>query len=154
MTLDENQIASYLKELEVSLLNPENFQEIRLTNEWASKAPNEAGVYILLEGHQVIYVGETGNLKGRMRDLRDTRNHVLRRTIGHTFYREHEHFTMATSKQKFPEEIEMLVSDHLCKRLKISYLPIALGRKELEELIQSKIPTSIRLNQRGKRLKH
>ena len=39
-------------------------------------APPNPGVYCIWEADKLVYVGETGKLSGRMRDLRDTRNHA------------------------------------------------------------------------------
>jgi hypothetical protein len=153
MILDDDQISEYLFNLRQQLLEPAKFRSIALTREWANGAPNEAGVYVLKEKENIIYVGETGNLRGRMRDLLDSRNHIVRRTIGATLYSSHAKFQKATASLKFPEVIEALVNNHICGMLRVSYLAVNLGRKELEELIQSSIPEGIRLNKRGKRIK-
>jgi hypothetical protein len=153
MTLTADQINAYLRGLQQELLRPESFKSIVLSGSWARQAPNEAGVYVLAENNQIIYVGETGNLRGRMKDLLDSRNHVVRRTIGTAFYADHLAFRKATPSLKFPDEIEALVNDHICGRLRVSYMTVNLGRKELEELIQSTMPDTIRLNKRGKRIK-
>jgi hypothetical protein len=44
--------------------------------------PAKAGGYILIEGNGIVYVIETGNLCGRMRDLLDSKHYAVRRTIG------------------------------------------------------------------------
>jgi len=152
MMLNNEQINNYLYCLQSQLLDNKNFISILLSRSWARQAPDEAGVYALKENDQVIYVGETGNLRGRMIDLLDSRNHILRRTIGSTYYSDHPEFKVATASSKFPEAIEQLVNDHICFRLKVSYLAVSLGRKELEELIQATIPTGTGLNKRGRRI--
>jgi hypothetical protein len=153
MTLDNEQVEKYLSSLSTSLLHASNFREIVMTRDWANGAPNEAGVYVLKEGENIIYVGETGNLRGRMRDLLDSRNHIVRRTIGSALFSNHSSFQKATPSIKFPDVIETLINNHICGQLKVSYIAVSLGRKELEELIQSTIPQGIRLNKRGKRIK-
>lgn len=145
-------VQEYLASLRENLLHNDNWQTVTMNREWANTIPSTAGVYVLRQGDTVVYVGETGNLRGRMRDLLDTRNHTVRRTIGKKFFSTHKGFVMATTSKKFPDHIEVLVNDHICSKLKVAVLPVALGRKELEELIQSSIDKGIRLNQRGKRL--
>lgn len=153
MKLSAAQVDSYLLSLQRELLVSENFKSITLSRSWANEAPYDAGVYVLKENDTIVYVGETGNLRGRMRDLLDSRNHIVRRTIGVIFYSDHIAFKKATSSEKFPAAIEALINDHICSKLKISYIAVDLGRKELEELIQSVIPDAVRLNKRGKRIK-
>lgn len=96
-------------------------------------------------------MGETGNLKGRMNDLLDSRHHTVRRTIGQKLFSTMEGFQKATTKSKFPEHIESLVNEHICTKLSLAFLEVKLGRKELEELIEPSIGIDIRLNKRGKR---
>jgi hypothetical protein len=86
-----------------------------------------------------------------MSDLLDSRHHTVRRTIGERFFSTHDGFIKATTRKKFPDHIEVLVSNHLCNNLMVAVLAVDLGRKELEEMIQASIDAGIRLNKRGKR---
>jgi len=124
-----------------------------MTRSWARDIPEEAGVYAMKENDRIVYVGETGNLQGRMFDLLDSRHHTVRRTIGEKFFLETDGFMKATAKRKFPEHIEVMVNDHICTKLSLAYLEVQLGRKELEELIEGHIEVEARLNKRGKRKK-
>ena len=141
----------YLEELKKKLLSKNNFKKVVMTREWASKIPNTSGVYVFKDSDKIVYVGETGNLRGRMKDLLDSRHHTVRRTIGERFYCDIPGFAKATTKLKFPENIELLVNEHICTKLFLAYLEVKLGRKELEEYIHSIIDTNVRLNKRGKR---
>lgn len=148
MVIDVNQ---YLLDLKNKLLHPENWQQVILTRYWTSQIPSVAGVYVFKENENIVYVGETGNLKGRMNDFLDSRHHTLRRTIGQKLFSTHTNFIQATVKNKFPDRIEVLLNDYICTNLSLAYLTVSLGRKELEELIESEILKEIRLNKRGKR---
>lgn len=141
----------YLKGLKAKLLESKNWKSITISREWADKFPDDAGVYALKENKQIIYVGETGNLSGRMKDLLDSRHHTVRRTIGERFFSKVKGFKKATNKTKFPDHIEKKVNKHICDKLKIAYFEVPLGRKELEEFIEAEIPKELRLNKRGKR---
>jgi hypothetical protein len=145
------QVESYLRKLTEQLLSKESFRTITLTRNWASLAPKVAGVYVLKQGNHIIYVGESGNIRGRMYDLLKTVNHTVRRSIGHKHFSSVAGYEKATSKLKFPDHIELLINDFMCKKLKISYLPVMLGRKELEEYIECSIDKAIKLNKRGRR---
>lgn len=89
----------YLNSLYDQLLNKCEIQKIEVTRAWASNFPSEPGVYVFRDNTKIIYVCETGNLRGRMKDMIDTRNHVLRRSMGNKIYREVKGFEPATSKR-------------------------------------------------------
>ena len=133
------------------LMDKNNWQPIALTNEWLASIKNVPGVYVFIESNRIVYVGETGNLKGRMKDLRDSRHHNVRRHIGERYYSNEKGYAPASSKQKFPDNIEKLVEKHLTSKLKLSCLEIELGRKEVEEFIEKDLDPTCRLNVRGKR---
>ena len=141
----------YLQELKSKLCAPSRRQNIELTREWASTFPDEPGNYIITENGQIIYAGETGSLKGRMLDLLDTRNHCVRRSLGEKYYQDELDYRKATSSQTFSDNIEELINRHMIERLRVSTLVVKLGRKELEELIQSEIAQEHKLNKRGAR---
>ena len=144
-------IGKYLEAQRNKLLQEGNWQQITLTRQWAKQAPNEAGVYVIKEGDNLIYVGETGNLRGRMGDLLDSRNHCVRRTLGERLFIVRDGFHKATASLKFPPDIETLLNTHISNHLSIAYLTVPLGRKELEELIDKELDVRFRLNKRGKR---
>jgi GIY-YIG catalytic domain len=144
-------VEKYILDLKISLVGKGNWEKIQLTREWTSKIPQEAGVYVLKENSKLVYVGETGNLRGRMNDLLDTRHHSVRRTIGKKYFNNVKGFIPATTKIKFPDHIERLVNKYITENLKIAYLRVPLGRKELEEFIEKDIYKEIKLNSRGKR---
>ncbi len=126
----------YLQSLSEKLLNECKENQIDLTRAWASNFPTTPGVYIFRDKQQIIYVGETGNLRGRMKDMIDTRNHVLRRNIGNKLYSEISGFERATSRRKFIDVIEDMLNSHIKENLTVCCMPVELGRKELEEKIQ------------------
>lgn len=144
-------IDKYLLELKSTLFENDNWKDILLTRAWTTTIPSVAGVYALKEANEIVYVGETGNLRGRMTDLLDSRHHTVRRSIGHKLFANLEGFIQATTKKKFPEHIEILVNDHIRKNLQIAFIQVPLGRKELEEYIEKNIKEEIKLNKRGKR---
>ena len=123
---------------------------IRLTTEWAKRFPEKPGVYCVFAKGELIYVGETGNLRGRMRDLRDTRNHSLRRQLGDEVFGGCRGFRSANSSRKFPRVIEDRLNRHMERHLLVRGLSVLLGRKEIEEqLIDRERPRYNRRKRRG-----
>lgn len=141
----------YLELFRDKLLEPTNFTTVNLTRQWANTMPSSAGVYIFKENGKIVYVGETGNLRRRMKDLLDSRHHNIRRTIGAMYYSNIGGFLKATNKIKFPPHIEILVNDHIIHKMEFGYPEVSLGRKELEKMIEKFTGKDIRLNNRGKR---
>jgi excinuclease UvrABC nuclease subunit len=98
---------------------------------------SDAGVYAFFDKEQMVYVVESGSLRGRLNDLRRTVNHTLRKSIGEKRCSVIEGYVKATSKKKFPNHIEELVNIYICS-LQVSIVPVSLGRTEIEEYLINK----------------
>lgn len=147
-------IDSYLEGLEKVLLGNDNIYPVLLCREWVNslkKDFNGPGVYVFFEEGKPCYVGETGNIKKRMNDLRNTLNHSLRRNFGHKHFNKHLEFNKATSKRKFHASIEELLNELMKNNLQVSMLRVDLGRKELEEHVCEKYQLLEKYNIRSKR---
>lgn len=133
----------YIRTLETHLLSAEK-SKVKLTYDWANKFSVNAGIYLAWEGDNIVYAGETGSLRGRMRDLLDTRHHNLRRHIGYDLFGE----TASTTK-KFKDE--KALNTFIEENIYITCMTVKLGRKELEESLIAKFnPKYNRKGQRGK----
>lgn len=143
----------YLQDLKNQLFSDSNWKEIVPDPNWAAQFPDEAGVQAIRQkaDNVVIYIGQTGNIKERMEDLLETRNHSARRTLGHRLYKEMIGYEKADQSNKFPAEFEILLDKHVTAELQVAYLKVKLGRLELVEMIVGQLPDESRLNKRGKR---
>lgn len=149
--MTQQKIKNYLNDSLDKLISQSGIR-IQSTANWKSEIPNSPGVYIFSDNRgNIVYVGESGNLRKRMNDILDTRHHSLRRSIGKTFFSKKLDYEEATTSKKFPDHIEALVDKHINKKLTLKYLPIALGRKELEEYIESTMVKKLSFNIRGRR---
>jgi hypothetical protein len=113
------------------------------------ECPNSPGIYCIFKGEHLWYVGESGNLSARIRDLFRTVNHSFRRALGAYLYAQEHGFIKASSKSKFPPEIEKKLTEYMESDLKFVVVPITLGRKEVEEFICKKYEPDF--NVRGRR---
>ena len=147
MTLNDKQIKSYLSALQQELLTSSNFKAITLRGPGPRKLLMTPAFTCLKKATKILYVGETGNLRERMTDLIYTRKHAFRRTIGATLFSDHAEFKKATLRKTFPDVIESLVEGYIRGRLQVFYKKVNLGRKELEELIQSNYSKSNSIKQ-------
>ncbi|HRK80913.1 MAG TPA: GIY-YIG nuclease family protein [Saprospiraceae bacterium] len=130
-------IEDYLSKLENDLLNGK-WQLVETNYGWTDKFQSTAGVYVVKEEGEICYVGETGNLKKRMRDLLDTRNHSLRRTIGCARFAGKEGYEIATPSRKFPPQFEEELNRFFEDNFEVSAIEVLIGRKELEERLVEK----------------
>lgn len=131
------EVAKQLDYYEQALLTKEGRDKVLLTLDWRKKFPREAGVYAFFKGGEIVYVGETGSIQGRMNDMRNSLNHTLRRNVGAREFCDVPGFEKATSRKKFPPHIEEMVVAYLCD-LEVKALPICFGRKEIEEDLVAK----------------
>ncbi len=116
--MTKESINKYLDKLERQLLNQSEAIPIELNSTWANQFPNEAAVYILKEDDTIVHVGETKDLKAEMTALVSTKNS--------------------------DSSISELLNGIVAKHLKLSYLVVNLGRKELQERILEKTKTANR----------
>lgn len=142
----------YLNYLIDTLLNTERLKII-LNRDWSREFFDTPGVYAFFENNNIVYVGETASIKERMRDILDTRHHTLRRKIGAINFSKSIGYKKANSKNKFVPSIEESVSAWMIEKMKLSFIQVNLGRKELEELIIERYnPKYNSISKRGNKL--
>jgi len=139
-----------LRELERKLLLKSNRCKVELSLEWVRNMPDASGVYAFMDKDKIVYVGETGHLQGRMSDVRSTRNHTLRRSVGERKFSKMKGYKKASSRDRYPDHIELKLNQYL-KRLYVSVLPVSLGRTEFEEYLVDKYEPIF--NKKTKRIK-
>lgn len=149
--ISQNLIESYFKQIEYYLTKDKNRMTIELSRKWCKQFTKDAGVYCFFIDDKLKYVGETGCLRKRLADLLDSRNHTLRRSIGEKFFSHEKGYLKASSSDKFPVHIESKIEKWMPVHLKVSLLPIKIGRKEFEEWLQTNHPEIEFLNKRKKR---
>lgn len=109
-----------------------------LSLEWKKTFHNGPGVYLIKINDVIVYVGETSNLQKRMNDMRNTKNHTVRRNLGNDLYQKINGFEKATAKKSFIPKIESKLEAYMMNNLQIFTLSLDLGRKELEEYVIDK----------------
>jgi hypothetical protein len=95
--------------------------------------PAKPGVYALYQGKTLVWVGESGDLSERARDLFRTKNHSFRRLLGAKLFADRPDFEPATSKKSFSPEIETALTEFMEHKLSFLAIPVKIGRKEIEE---------------------
>jgi hypothetical protein len=143
------QLEIYLENMKNSLMKPENWKDVILSGDLSTEYPSEQGVIAAFESGNLVYIGETGNIRGWVKDLRSSFNNTLRRNLGDYNFQTVVGYKKASDREKFPSHIENKVDSWLTEKIKISILATDLGRKELKErLIEELNP---KYNKKGKR---
>lgn len=135
--ISQEQKEIFIQEMEKMLFIEEK-KGILLTKDWLEQFDVKAGVYALFEGDSICYIGETGCLKKRMRDMFDSRNHVIRRKLGSILFSDHKGYIKANASNKHDNQTEALIEDYMKAKMQLICLPILWGRKEFEEYITEK----------------
>ena len=89
------------------------------------------------------YFGETANIQKRMKDLRRTYNHTLRRKVGRENFKDDTAYYPASSSKKFHSTIEEKINVYAMENLKVSYIEFVIGRKEVEQAFIKSKPAPI-----------
>lgn len=92
--------------------------------------PNTPGVYALYENKtNLLYIGETGNLRERMSEINRTVNHSFRKQLGYS------KFGGVKSRKKYDDFIEEQLDEFFIEKLYVSFLEVNFGRLEIETFI-------------------
>lgn len=121
----------YIESLVAVLLKPKRTTPLTLANR--AMWPAKAGVYALYQGKKLVWVGESGDLSGRARDLFRTKNHSFRRLLGAKLFSKWPDFEAATTNRSFSPEIEARLTEFMERKLSFLVVPMTVGRKEVEE---------------------
>lgn len=92
----------------------------------------------------LLYIGETGNLKERMFDICRTINHTFRKQYGH------RKLNAPKTKKKFEPNIEKLLDNFFDEKLYVSFIKVNFGRTEIETYLVTKFQKLL-LNSETKR---
>jgi hypothetical protein len=127
-----------LLRLERSLVRRKRFAVFG-SADWKTNFPPAPGVYAIWDkGSSLpVYVGQTSNIKGRMGDLG--------RLVNHTFRQKAAKLLRLTSGD------EGALSEKMSKRFVLAFVPVTLGRIELEDYLRLRWQHTL-YNQPPKRL--
>jgi len=89
---------------------------IEFDTDWPLFAPADPGIYCIFHGDKLLYAGETGNIRKRMKDLRRTMNHSFRRSLGKQLFSGHAGFVAAHNKAKFPVKFEQELNNYMATK--------------------------------------
>jgi hypothetical protein len=110
----ESQILNTLVDVKNDIddfLNSRSIKYRFYTGDYLKYAPENRGLYFVWEGSRLVYIGESGAIDLRMKDIKNG-THPLAKLLGINLF--------------------IKVIDY-----KVAFYPLQLGRKEMEELLTS-----------------
>jgi hypothetical protein len=129
--LEGIKVATILENIEYHLLNYEKLKFSYNTN-WNKQFPKSPGIYAIFENSELIYIGQTSELRSRMSDIRRTYNHTFRKKLGLL------KFKGKIINNKFSDEIEEKVTNYMVENLSFTHYVIPFGRIEIETFLVQK----------------
>ncbi len=145
-TTNEDLIA-ILKTAESSLLYSGKIK-FETSATWRNQfVPDFPGVYALFDQNELLYIGETGNLRKRMSDICRTVNHTFRKQLAR------KKFGADKKLKKFDEELELLLDTFFAENLYINFIEVNFGRTEIEEHLISRNQKSLLNSEKKRKLK-
>lgn len=145
MVYSKADIQTFIDDFEKELMQADKIK-FSFDRNWSSKFPSKAGIYAIFDKNKLVYIGETANLKERMKEVKRTYNHSFRRKLGK--------FLVESSKVvkgKFEETLELTLNDYYLDRITFSYKELNFGRLEVESHLIHRHHSNGLLNSLGKR---
>jgi hypothetical protein len=145
MNLKESEILKIVETCEQELKSKEKIK-FSFDKKWSDNFPKKAGIYAIFYKGKLVYVGESANLKERMKEVKRTYNHSFRRKLGKYLNPDSK-----IVKGKFDIELEEELSLHFKDYLMFTYTEVNFGRKEIENhLMQRNEGVFNSIGKRGK----
>lgn len=135
--LEKNNLDKIFKQAERKLLETKKEKFSKELKWRKEKIPNEAGIYAVFENTELIYIGESSNLRERMSDINRTYNHSLRKKLGKI------KFKGDLVKNKYNEEVENKLDKLFRNNIYITFLKVNLGRLEIESHLTEKFDNQL-----------
>jgi len=99
---------------------------------WKNIFPTAPGIYAIYDQNELVYIGETSNLKKRMSEVHRTYNHTFRKKLGLQL------FGSRPNGNKYSNARETRLNRYYTDNLTFRFLPLWLGRLELETVLISR----------------
>jgi len=138
----ELHISKAKEEAENSLMtNPKI--KFSFDRKWSHNFLPQAGVYAIFDKGKLCYIGQTANLRERMKEVKRTYNHSFRKKIGYTL-------GGIIKERKFSESIEEELNEYFENNLSFSSIAIEFGRLEIESYLIQKYKDLLNSKQKRK----
>ncbi len=132
MNLTEKEILEIVDNCEKELKTKKRIK-FSFDKKWSDNFPKKAGIYAIFYKDNFVYVGESANLKERMKEVKRTYNHSFRRKLGKFLKPD-----AVIEKGKFSNDLELLLNEHYENFLKFTFKEVNFGRIEIENYLMQR----------------
>jgi hypothetical protein len=129
MKLTNDQINQYVIKFESELLKAKRIVFTRDKTWTRANFPDEAGIYVIYDKGELIYIGESANVRLRMQEVKRTYNHSIKKIISKKY------FKGELIGSSFSLETEAKIDQYLLDHITFSSLPLNFGRLEMESYL-------------------
>lgn len=143
MTVTDREILNFVITFEQELFASEKIPFSR-DKGWSSKFPYKAGIYAIYDHGELIYIGESANLKLRMQEIKRTYNHSIKRILNN------RHYKGVLEGRVYSAEIEEKLNQHLLEHVTFAAKELNFGRLEMESYLMHRNKSKV-LNKIGRR---
>lgn len=126
MNYKESEIKAFVEKFEQQLMSSRKVP-FSFDRKWSSNFPSKAGIYAIFDKNNLVYIGETANIKERMKELKRTYNHSFRKKLGRYLVKDAK-----IIKGKFEETLEIKLNDYYLEHISIACKALNFGRLEVE----------------------
>lgn len=151
MYFTKQEIETFVIKFEKELLASKKI-DFTFDKKWSSNfainnKKGNAGIYAIFDKTKLVYVGETANLKERMKEVKRTYNHSFRRKLGRKLNPE----LIKNPKGSFSDKIENELDQYFLDNISFSFKELNFGRLEVESYLIHRNHNKGLLNSLGKR---
>lgn len=125
-SLTNSDLSTLVDQVEARLFQGKRIPFKNLGKKWYDQFPSSAGIYAAYRNGELIYIGESANIRKRMAEVHRTYNHPLRKKLGR------ELFSARVIQNKFEDAIELKLDALFEAEISFSCLKIPIGRLEIE----------------------
>ena len=124
----QEEVNTFVEDFETELFGAPKIQFTR-DRKWSDNFTNSPGIYAIYDKGALIYIGESADVKERMKEVKRTINHSFRKKLGVRL------FNGKIERGKFDSSIEAALDQYYLDNLSFSSLPLFYGRIEVEAIL-------------------
>lgn len=136
--MDSTQIDQYLSNLADRLINESKRIMLLPLRNWEYQFPNLPAVFIFIEANEICFVGETKDLRVRMRKFCFHKNDRFKRGFGVFHFPSHPDLNMS-KEESISDEANALIANKIAELITFAYIQVNFGRAELKDLLDKRI---------------
>ncbi len=145
MNYKDSEITAFIDKFEKQLMSSRKVP-FSFDRKWSSIFPSKAGIYAIFDDKKLVYIGETANIKERMKEVKRTYNHSFRKKLGRFLVEDAK-----ITKGKFEETLELKLNNYFLERISFTHKELNFGRLEVESYLIHRNHDKGLLNSLGKR---